>query len=227
MQYPGAKSKALDGLNFEVKRGSFFGLLGPNGSGKTTLLSFLCGQVKGQYRKAEILGHDRSRFAFYKSKLGYAPQEIALYPTLTCVANLKFFASLLKLQDSDVERVLDVVGMTNRKDDVVSELSGGLKRRLNLAVALLNRPELLILDEPTVGVDPQSRNFIFEQVLELKKQGTTLIYSTHYLEEIRRLCDDVAILQNGKLLEIGSVNQVLGTENVEKRYLDLTGRAVE
>ena len=164
----------------------FFGLLGPNGAGKTTLISFLCGQVNGEYSRARVFDCDRAEMAGYKRRLGYAPQENALYPMLSARQNLEFFARLQGAPLAEVDRVLNFVGLSDRAGDRVDEFSGGMKRRLNLGVALLNRPGLLILDEPTVGVDPQSRNFIFEKILELRREGVTLIYSTHYLEEVRR-----------------------------------------
>lgn len=220
-------TQALAGLSFSVERGSFYGLLGPNGAGKTTLLSFLCGQIEGQYECARMLGIERSQLLKFKQRIGYAPQEIALYPTLSARENLLFFSRLMDLRAEEGARVLEWVGLTARADQRVSELSGGMKRRLNLAVALLNRPELLILDEPAVGVDPQSRNFIFEKILELKKSGVTLIYSTHYLEEVRTLCDSVGVLSNGRMLVSGTLATVLGGGDLERRYLDLTGREVE
>ena len=227
VQYPKSKRKALDGLNLTIARGAFFGLLGPNGAGKTTLISFLCGQVEGKYSSAKVLGVDRRGISTYKKKLGYAPQEVALYPTLSARENLIFFAKLLSLPLSEVDRVLDWVGLTDRGSDKVGEYSGGMKRRLNLGVALLNRPEILILDEPTAGVDPQSRNFIFERILDLRRDGITLIYSTHYLEEVQKLCDEVGILQEGRMTAVGALGAVLGRGDLERRFLDLTGRAVQ
>jgi ABC-2 type transport system ATP-binding protein len=214
----------LNGLGLEIPRGSFFGLLGPNGAGKTTLISFLCGQVEGRYKTAKVLGLGREQIQLYRRRLGYAPQEVALYPTLSARENLNFFARLLDLPKTESERVLEWIGLEDRAGDPVQTFSGGMKRRLNLGVALLNRPDLLILDEPTAGVDPQSRNFIFERILELKKQGVTLIYSTHYLEEVERLCDCVGILVNGKVIASGSVEKILGVENLEQRYLEWAGR---
>lgn len=222
VQYSNSKRKVLDGLNLAISRGTFFGLLGPNGAGKTTLISFLCGQVEGKYHNAKILGVDRHRISSFKRKLGYAPQEIALYPTLSARENLIFFTRLLGLSLKEADRVLDWVGLKERALDRVDQFSGGMKRRLNLAVALLNRPELLILDEPTVGVDPQARNFIFERILELRKEGITLIYSTHYLEEVKKLCDEVGILQEGRWVAQGELSSVLGHENLEKNFLALT-----
>ncbi|MBC7741319.1 MAG: ABC transporter ATP-binding protein [Bdellovibrionaceae bacterium] len=227
LQYAGSNRKALTNLNLQIARGSFFGLLGPNGAGKTSLISFLCGQIetnsRTQYQKAEILGYDRQQIKNYKSKLGYAPQEIALYPTLTVLENLTYFARLMQAPFIEVARVIDWVGLGDRKNSKVSELSGGMKRRLNLGVALLNRPELLILDEPTVGIDPESRNFIFEKLLELKNEGVTLIYSTHYLEEVKKLCDQTGVLLGGRMIAIGPRAEIFGEGDLEKRYLELTG----
>lgn len=226
IKYRGASRWALDGLNLKIEAGSFFGLLGPNGAGKTTLISFLCGQIDGQYSRAQVLGCERTQINQYKSRLGYAPQEIALYPMLSARENLAFFARVSGAPLREVDRVLEWVGLTARKNDRVSEFSGGMKRRLNLGVALLNQPKLLILDEPTVGVDPQSRNFIFSKILELKAMGVTLIYSTHYLEEVKKLCDQVGIIQNGVVTDIGATSSVLG-QDLEGRFLELTGREVE
>jgi ABC-2 type transport system ATP-binding protein len=227
VRYPGLPKPALDGLSLEIRRGSYFGLLGPNGAGKTTLISFLCGQIEGTYTSARVLGFERGQIHSYKRHLGYAPQEIALYPTLSARENLNFFARLMDLPKSECTRVLQWVDLEDRADDAVQTYSGGMKRRLNLAVALLNRPELLILDEPTVGVDPQSRNFIFEKILEIKEQGVTLIYSTHYLEEVRRLCDTVGIISEGKLAALGPTGLVLGSGNLEENYLKVTGRRAD
>jgi ABC-2 type transport system ATP-binding protein len=227
VRYRSDGPNVLNGLNLQVERGSFFGLLGPNGAGKTTLISFLCGQVEGTYRAARVLGVERSTIALFKRKLGYAPQEIALYPTLSARENLVFFARLLDMRLTEVDRVLEWIGLSERAAEPVSDLSGGMKRRLNLGVALLNRPELLILDEPTVGVDPQSRGFIFERILELRRQGVTVIYSTHYLEEVKRLCDHVGVIAQGRMLVSGPLEDVLGHEDLERRYLEITGREVE
>jgi ABC-2 type transport system ATP-binding protein len=217
----------LSGLNLKIEAGQFFGLLGPNGAGKTTLISFICGQTNGIFKKAFILGHQRENISLYKTQLGYAPQEIALFPSLSGRENLDFFSRLLELPKTETDRVLEWVGLTERAQDPVSEYSGGMKRRLNLGVAFLNKPKLLILDEPTVGVDPQSRNFIFERILELKNQGVTMIYCSHYLEEIKKLCDHVGILLGGRLVSQGKTQDLLGNEDLEKRYLDLTGRQVD
>lgn len=182
--------------------------------------------MHGEYKSARVLDCDRTEIKRYKQRLGYAPQEIALYPMLSARQNLEFFARLQGASRDDVDRVLAWTGLADRAGDPVEQFSGGMKRRLNLGVALLNRPRLLILDEPTVGVDPQSRNFIFEKILELRRDGVTLIYSTHYLEEVKRLCDSVAVMNEGRLIAAGDVQSVLGRD-LEQRFLDLTGRTVE
>jgi ABC-2 type transport system ATP-binding protein len=226
VRYPRATRNALDRLSLVIQSGSFFGLLGPNGAGKTTLISFLCGQTGGQYSHARILGFERSEISQYKRLIGYAPQEIALYPTLSARQNLTFFARLQNIGRQEVDRVLDWTGLRTRADDAVSQLSGGMKRRLNLGVALLHEPRLLILDEPTAGVDPLSRNFIFDKILELKDRGVTLIYSTHYFEEIRRLCDSVGVIHDGRLGAHGPLHEVLG-EDMERSFLRIVGRDEE
>jgi ABC-2 type transport system ATP-binding protein len=219
VRYRGAIRNALDGLSLEIRSGSFFGLLGPNGAGKTTLISFLCGQIDGRCDEARILGHPRHD-GEYRSHLGYAPQEVALYPALSVLENLRFFGRLLRTLPSETERVLEWTGLSSRAGDRVATLSGGMKRRLNLGVALLNRPALLVLDEPTVGIDPESRQFILDKIKSLRSDGLTLIYSTHYFEEVRALCDEAGILHEGRLLATGPREDVLGKN--EERYFELT-----
>ncbi len=226
-RYPQSTKLALDRLSIQIGRGQFFGLLGPNGAGKSTLISFLCGLIHADYQKAEVLETDQKNLFQVKRKIGYCPQEIALYPTLSIRENIDFFASLLSVDSNRVQAVLEWVGLLDKSKMTVSTCSGGIKRRLNLAVALLAEPELLILDEPTVGVDPQSRNFIFEKILELKKRGVTLIYSTHYLEEVKRLCDHVAIVMDGQVKTQGTLNQVLGQDKIEERFLEITGQELD
>jgi len=219
VRYRGASRNALDRLSLEIRAGSFFGLLGPNGAGKTTLISFLCGQIEGRCDEARILGRARAD-RDYRVQLGYAPQEVALYPTLSVLENLSFFGRLLGTPRSEVDRVLEWTGLTARAGDKVATLSGGMKRRLNLGVALLNRPALLVLDEPTVGIDPESRQVILDRIKSLRSDGLTLIYSTHYFEEVRALCDEVGILHEGQLLACGPRETVLGKN--EERYFQLT-----
>ncbi|WP_309721496.1 ABC transporter ATP-binding protein [Armatimonas sp.] len=200
---------AVDRLSFCVKRGERFGLLGPNGAGKTTAISMLVGALKPD--SGEILFHGEPLSGEsdpLKSKIGYVPQELALYEDLTAVENLRFFGAIYGLGGAKLtERVdvaLEVAGLTDRAKSRVRTYSGGMKRRLNLAAALLHEPELLVLDEPTVGVDPQSRNAIFEALEKLAQSGLTLLYTTHYMEEVERLCERIAIMDQGQIVAEGT-----------------------
>lgn len=200
---------AVDRLSLCVKRGERFGLLGPNGAGKTTTISMLVGALKPD--SGEILFHGEPLSGEtdpLKRKLGYVPQELALYEDLTAAENLRFFGAVYGLSGAALaERVrygLELVGLTDRAKSRVRTFSGGMKRRLNLAAALLHEPELLVLDEPTVGVDPQSRNAIFEALQGLAASGLTLLYTTHYMEEVERLCDRIAIMDQGQIVAEGT-----------------------
>jgi len=201
--------KAVDGVTFDVQAGEAFGLLGPNGAGKTTTVSMMCGLVVPSEGDVMIDGHSVRRDTMaVRRAIGVVPQDIALYPTLTARENLVFFA---RMQDvpagqipARVDEVLQIVQLTDRQRDRVETYSGGMKRRINIAVGLLNRPRLLILDEPTVGVDPQSRNSILDTLKTLNTQGMTLLYTSHYMEEVEFLCPHVAIIDHGKVIADGS-----------------------
>jgi ABC-2 type transport system ATP-binding protein len=203
---------ALDGVSLEIAPGEFFGLLGPNGAGKSTLMSILSGLVAPTAGEVEIQGRPAAQTSA-RRVLGLVPQGLALYPRLTAAENLEVFGGLLGLRGAAlparVDELLAAVQLSDRRDDLVSTFSGGMKRRLNLAAALLDRPALLLCDEPTVGVDPQSRNAIFELLERLNRQGLTVIYSTHYMEEAVRLCSRVAIMDHGRILALGSVQELL------------------
>lgn len=212
-RYPGADRPALDGLSLTVERGDFFGVLGPNGAGKSTLLTLLCGLRRPTAGSYALLGRERpDRFALARH-LGYAPQEVALYPTLTGRENGRTFAGLAGLsgaaRDDRVAAVLDQVGLSGAADSRVETWSGGMQRRLNLAVALLHEPDLLVLDEPTVGVDPQSRLKIYECLEAVHAAGTTVLYTTHSMHEVERLCRTVAIIDHGRLLVQAPLEQLL------------------
>ena len=200
------KTIAVDGMSFEIKPHEVFGLLGPNGAGKTTTVNMTVGLVKPDSGTVEFAGLGSPKDSKVRTKIGVAPQSLSLYDELSAQENLECFGKLYGLSGEKLqERVtwsLDFVGLTERKDDRVKTYSGGMKRRLNLAVALVHNPEYLILDEPTVGVDPQSRNAIFENIEQLKKNDCTVIYTTHYMEEAQRLCDRVGIMDHGKLLAL-------------------------
>ncbi|MCX6085275.1 MAG: ABC transporter ATP-binding protein [Caldiserica bacterium] len=203
------KLTAVDGVHFSIPAVEAFGLLGPNGAGKTTTVSMMCGLVVPSGGDVVIDGHSilRDPMAVRRS-IGVVPQDIALYPTLSARENLAFFA---RMQDvptdtlaARVDAVLDIVQLADRQKDRVETYSGGMKRRINIAVGLLNQPKLLILDEPTVGVDPQSRNSILETLKELNRQGMTLLYTSHCMEEVEFLCTHIAIIDHGKVIADGT-----------------------
>jgi len=199
---------AVDDVSFSVAAGETYGLLGPNGAGKTTIISVVAGVLEADAGQVLIDGVPMRPGALaVKSRIGYVPQDIALYPDLSGEENLRFFAALYRLSREQararVAEVLDVVGLADRAKDQVKKYSGGMKRRLNIAVGLVHRPRLLILDEPTVGVDPQSRNAILDSIERLSAEGMAVLYTTHYMEEAERLCDRVGILDLGHLIAEG------------------------
>jgi ABC-2 type transport system ATP-binding protein len=200
---------ALDGVSFSVARGEFFGILGPNGAGKTTTMGILAGLISpnaGSIMLAGIQAMDNN--ADLKKRLGLVPQELAFYPTLSAVDNLSFFGRIYgfrgELLKERIRNVLQIVQLEDRSNEPVSHFSNGMKRRLNLAIGLLHKPEILLLDEPTVGVDAQSRNAILESLQRLNREGVTILYSTHYMEEAQRLCGDLAIFDHGRIIARGS-----------------------
>lgn len=204
-----AETDAVKGLTFEISRGEFFGLLGPNGAGKTTTIGILSGLIEPTRGHVTIDGVDLfSRPMEAKARLGLVPQSFALYPTLCARDNLVFFGRIYGLKGKHlrerIARVLEIVELTDRVNQTVATFSNGMKRRLNIAAGLLHEPEILILDEPTVGVDTQSRNAILESIHSLNKSGVTVLYTTHYIEEAQRLCDRVAIIDQGKIIALNS-----------------------
>jgi ABC-2 type transport system ATP-binding protein len=217
---------AVNGVSFEIAPGETYGLLGPNGAGKTTTVSMICGLLERDGGDVVVDGahlDGGSQALRAKAAIGYVPQEIALYPDLNAVENLKFFGQLYGLNGGElaqrVAHVLEVVGLTERAKERIDKYSGGMKRRLNIAAGLLHDPKLLILDEPTVGVDPQSRNAILENVEKLAAEGMAVLYTTHYMEEAERLCDRVAIIDEGAIIAEGTrrelVKQVGQRDRVE------------
>jgi ABC-2 type transport system ATP-binding protein len=206
--------RALDGVSFAVEAGDRFGLLGPNGAGKTTLLSILSCLLEPSAGEVRLDGQvvrpgDRS----LRRLVGIVPQELAIYEMLTARENLTFFGELFGLGGSEldarVDRLLATVGLESRADHLTGTFSGGMKRRLNLAVSLVHAPRLLLLDEPTVGVDPQSRNLIFEEVRRLNREGLTIVYTTHYMEEVEALCNRVGIIDQGKLVACDTLDRLV------------------
>ena len=204
---------AVDDVSFEIAAGETYGLLGPNGAGKTTVISMVAGVLRANAGAIEIDGQPITpRTVRAKAAIGYVPQDVALYPDLTGRENLRFFARLYGLSGarlrSRVDEVLATIGLAERAGDLVSKYSGGMKRRLNIGAGLLHSPRLLILDEPTVGVDPQSRNAILDSVETLAAEGMAILYTTHYMEEAQRLCDRVGILDEGRLIAEGTVREL-------------------
>lgn len=206
--------KAVEGISFSVKKGQVFGLLGPNGAGKSTTISIISTLLKPT--SGDVLFEEKSVLndpKLIRQKLGVVPQDIALYPTLTGYENLAFWGNLYGLKGSELKKriveVSDIIGLNGRIKDKVEKYSGGMKRRLNIGAALLHMPELLIMDEPTVGIDPQSRNHILDTVLELNKKGITIIYTSHYMEEVEYLCNELCIMDEGKIIASGSQQELV------------------
>ena len=207
---------AVKGISFSVEEGEVFGLLGPNGAGKTQTISMLTGVIPPTSGTARIAGHDiKSDMNEVKKINGLVPQDLALYPTLSARVNLNFFGRIYGLRGSElkerVEDVLRIVALTERADQTVDKYSGGMKRRVNIAAGLVHQPRLLFLDEPTVGVDPQSRNHIFESVMRLNRErGMSLVYTSHYMEEVELLCNRVAIIDEGNIIAMDTVKNLIG-----------------
>lgn len=223
---------AVDGVSFSVREGEIFGLLGPNGAGKTTTLSILSTLQEPDAGQVRIGGFDLAREATrIKPLIGYVPQELALFPTLSAWDNLAFFGRIYRLSGpalkERINAVLDLVGLRERAGDTVKTFSGGMQRRLNIAVGLIHQPRILFLDEPTVGVDPQSRNFIFEHVESLKAEGFTILYTTHYMEEAERLCDRVAIMDRGQVLALDTTQNLIRLLGGGVIYAGLPADAME
>ncbi len=207
-----ADVRALDNVSLTIRQGDFFGLLGPNGAGKTTLMRVMCGLLSPDSGELRILDSKLERWQI-PFAMGVVPQDIALYDMLTAQGNLELFGKLRGITghelDKRVDRVLAQIGLSDRKKSRVKGFSGGMKRRLNLGVALLSEPRVLLLDEPTVGIDPQSRASIFELLESLHQSGMSILYTTHYMEEAERLCRTIAILDHGKLLGVGSLDELV------------------
>ncbi|NTW43893.1 MAG: ATP-binding cassette domain-containing protein [Anaerolineaceae bacterium] len=207
--------EAVKGISFDVEEGEVFGLLGPNGAGKTTTISMITGLYPPTSGTARIDGHDILKEPLLVKQMnGLVPQDLALYPTLSARANLQFFGRVYglggKKLKENVEDVLRVVSLTDRADQAIEKYSGGMKRRVNIAAGLVHQPRLLFLDEPTVGVDPQSRNHIFESVQRLNRErGMSIIYTSHYMEEVELLCNRVAIIDQGKLIAMDSIKNLV------------------
>ncbi|TYA73950.1 ABC transporter ATP-binding protein [Seonamhaeicola marinus] len=234
-QYKGAESFSLSKLDLNIKEREIFGLLGPNGAGKTTLISILCSLIKPTSGTFSINGltYKKNRKTL-KKQIGIVPQEYALYPSLTAYENLKYFGSMYDLHGKDLKTkindALDHLGLLQFANKKIDTFSGGMKRRVNLIASILHEPRVLFLDEPTVGVDVQSKNVIIEYLKQLNAQGTTIIYTSHHLNEAESFCTRVAIVDHGKLIVEGQPKTLIanndGAHNLEDVFLSITGKAL-
>ena len=239
-RYAGGEEPVLRQLSIDVPAGGIFGLLGPNGAGKTTLISILAGQLRAE-GSVTVDGTPLEELRRREpASLGLVPQEFAFYPMLTCVENLRFFGAVQGLGGARLRERVDSVANFARIVNVMprraGELSGGLRRRLNLAIGLLTEPRILLLDEPTVGVDPQSRSFLLDSIRALAGAGQTIVYTSHYMEEVEAICDHVAIIDDGRVLRQGALDELLRDEaavvtvrqgrSLEQLFMHLTNRSL-
>lgn len=228
-QYPNANTKALQGINLHLEQGSSLGLLGPNGAGKTTLMSLLTGLQSVQSGEILFDGVPFEQLTqAQRHQISLVPQDFAFYPLLSVWHNLQFFASLYAVKDKAyLQHLLDKTGLVEHKNKLAKHLSGGLKRRLNFAIGLINRPRIIFLDEITVGIDPQSRRFILDSVAELNRQGVTVVYTSHYLQEIEQLCDKLVLLNQGEIVYQGNLQEIIGNQSLEAFYLAFLDKQAE
>lgn len=226
----------VDNLNIEIRKGEIFGLLGPNGAGKSTTMNMICSIVRPTAGEIELMGKNvRRQKKEVIHKIGYIPQELAIHGNLKAWENVELFTSLYGIKGRELKKAvndsLEYVGLLEHRQEFARNFSGGMKRRLNIACALGHNPELLIFDEPTVGIDPQSRNFILDKIKESNAKGTTVIYTSHYMEEVEELCTRIAIMDNGNIIACGTSRELKklvnrGDENItlEEVFLTLTGK---
>lgn len=197
----------VDGINLKIEKGEVFGILGPNGAGKSTLIGMVCGLIKKTSGEI-VYEEETSKIIKWKENIGIVPQDFALYFDLTAEENISFFCSLYGFKGEELKRrtnkTLEFIGLTDVRDKLASTFSGGMKRRLNIGCAIAHSPKLIIMDEPTVGIDPQSRNHILESVLKLRDEGATIIYTSHYMQEVDDICDRIAIVDKGEIIAEGT-----------------------
>lgn len=228
---------AVDHISLEIKEGEIFGLLGPNGAGKSTTLNMVCSLLKPTSGNIEIFGMNTSNnMKKIKKKIGYIPQELAIHGNLKAWENVELFTSLYGIKGKElksaIDKSLEFVGLLDRKNDFAKNFSGGMKRRLNIACAIGHNPLLMIFDEPTVGIDPQSRNFILEKIKTANKNGATIIYTSHYMEEVEAICSRIAIMDNGRIIAVGTREELVrlvtsepdSNISLEEVFLTLTGK---
>jgi ABC-2 type transport system ATP-binding protein len=232
-RYKGMDSPALDGISFEVPEGEIFGLLGPNGAGKTTTISILCGIFPPTKGEVSILGKNIGQhIQAVRHTIGVVPQEIALYPTLTARENLRFIGNMYGLRGKELNTRIDeclvLLGLDKSARRMVRTYSGGMKRRINLIAGILHKPRILFLDEPTVGIDVQSRAVIMEYLKKLNAEGTTIIYTSHMMQDAEQFCNSIAIIDHGKIIAQGRPKELIGSQpgytDLENIFLQLTGR---
>jgi ABC-2 type transport system ATP-binding protein len=232
-KYRGSDEEALKGIDLDIAPGEFFGLLGPNAAGKSTLVSILCGIISQSSGEVMLFGEPVDpRSNTLKSKIGLVPQEIALYPSLTVLENILFFGRLHGLAGRTLkiraDESISLFHLEEHRRKIISKCSGGIRRRVNLVAGVMHEPRLILLDEPTLGVDPQLRSLIFEYLSGLNAKGATLIYTTHYMDEAESLCNRVSIIDHGTILRQGSPAELIGSEpgcnNLGQLFLKLTGR---
>lgn len=235
------KFEAVKGISFSISKGEIFGLLGPNGAGKSTVINMMCGYLYPTEGEIAICSFSiQKQEKFIKYLIGVVPQELALYVDRTALENLRFFGEIYGLsaleRKARADEVLNFVGLYERRKDPVKIFSGGMQRRLNIAIALMHSPRFLLMDEPTVGVDPQSREHIFETIEQLREEGTTILYTTHYMEEAERLCQQIAIMDEGRIIAQGTLSQLLAMldsariiqrpHGLQELFLQLTGKSL-
>jgi ABC-2 type transport system ATP-binding protein len=233
------KNEAVKGVSFTIGKGEIFGLLGPNGAGKSTTINIMCGYLEPTSGDTIIDGISVTREPMnVKRLLGVVPQEIALYKDFNSMENLEFFGELYgmfaKERKERAEEILHFVGLYDRRKEPVKNFSGGMQRRINMAIAMMHNPNFLLMDEPTVGVDPQSRENIFDTIEKLRDQGTTILYTTHYMEEAERLCNHIAIMDEGRIIAMGTLEQLLALRDqaqevqrphgLQDLFIQLTGK---
>lgn len=231
-RHPNQSANLFNQLKLEVEEGARFGLFGPNGAGKTTLMNLMTGVLKPLSGKVHVsnLEFDTSR-KIINRQIGFVPQELSFYEVLTPRENLNYFGACYGMSKSEIQnashKILGILGLSKVQNKKIKYFSGGMKRRVNLAIGVLHNPKILFLDEPTTGVDIQSRNAIITFLKELNQNGTTLVYTSHLLREAEELCDTVALIDQGKILVDGALNSIISegrTENLEELFLRLTGR---
>lgn len=235
------KHEAVKGVSFTIGKGEIFGLLGPNGAGKSTTINMMCGYLEAKSGDTLVDGTSIKKNPLQvKRMLGVVPQEIALYTDLSSLENLEFFGQIYNMparqRKERAAEVLHFVGLYDRRKEPVKTFSGGMQRRINMAIAMIHEPQFLMMDEPTVGVDPQSRENIFETIEKLRDQGTTILYTTHYMEEAERLCNHIAIMDSGEIIAIGTLEQLLALRDqsrevarphgLQELFIQLTGKTL-